>query len=350
MGLPNNIGLPNTLFTSDLHFTAKPEDAYRWELFPWLASKIDEYSLEWIIIPGDITDAKDNHPAVLVNRLVDELAALSKCVNVLMVMGNHDCIDPDYPFLGFLNYIPGLYFQSAGPCTYEIGNAVIGVMPHTENPEQKWQKARKHLFKKWDLGIMHHTVEGSLISNGERLHGTTTKYFEGCPFISGDVHVPQQRSTITYVGSPYHVHFGDRFTPRVLVYHKGRWKEDHFPSLRRESLRLRNPEQLLGQDLRPGDQVKIKLELPKAELHNWKEHKRRVHDICRELDVELFGVELRQRQKHSLKKRPTKTEDEAPQPAISKVTGEQVFHEYCQQQKLDRPTVETGKSILKEVE
>ena len=110
------------IITSDLHLTDRARDEYRWELFPWLIELVEETGSDEVLILGDLTDAKNNHSAELVNRMVKELTNLPAHVYVLK--GNHDYVDPDQPFFGFLNEIPGVRFVTHPemlPCLQELG-------------------------------------------------------------------------------------------------------------------------------------------------------------------------------------------------------------------------------------
>ena len=76
------------LFASDLHLSDRPKDRYRFGLFKWLAEQQQKHQITATFILGDITDRKDNHSAVLVNKTVNSLLTLKPPVYILK--GNHD--------------------------------------------------------------------------------------------------------------------------------------------------------------------------------------------------------------------------------------------------------------------
>ena len=61
------------LVTSDIHLNEKPQDDYRYKLFPWLARQCRQRHITDLCILGDLTDAKDRHAATLVQKIVDAL-------------------------------------------------------------------------------------------------------------------------------------------------------------------------------------------------------------------------------------------------------------------------------------
>ena len=96
------------LLTSDLHFTDKPEDSYRFDLFDAMRDWCEEYPIKHIIILGDLTNEKDNHSSKLVNKIVNGIFSLTCYCPVDILMGNHDYIDPENAYFQFLEVIPYL--------------------------------------------------------------------------------------------------------------------------------------------------------------------------------------------------------------------------------------------------
>ena len=96
----------SALITGDLHFSTNPQDEYRWGIFDWLCTKAEELQVQDLILLGDYTGPKDNHPAALVNRLTNEiLNAASRFKTVTMIAGNHDYVNPEIPFFMFLEHL-----------------------------------------------------------------------------------------------------------------------------------------------------------------------------------------------------------------------------------------------------
>jgi hypothetical protein len=110
---------------------------------------------------------------------------------------------------------------------------------------------------------------------------------------SGDIHVPQVIKGVEYVGSPYHVHFGDNFRPRaVLLEHGGRAVDLHFKTIRRVALTVTGIKDLQKQTLQQSDQVKLTIELSEAEKHDWQKIKRGALDLLQRMGVEVHGLKL----------------------------------------------------------
>lgn len=290
------------IITTDLHFTSNPADEYRWGLFPWLREQAREYKAKSIGILGDITDAKDYHPAVLVNRLVKEITSLTEVVEqVYILAGNHDYLKDGHPFFSFLSAIPGVKFINTIYSDLEDGLQVLW-LPHSKQPARDWEDFKdlswySHIF-------MHQTMRGSLSSNGQEMGGEGVellKWFKPGPDLptiwSGDIHVPQKIGLVEYVGSPYPVHFGDSFEGRcILVRKDGTRKDLFFDTIRRPSFVVSDINQLFeiseGGQVGKGDQVKFKVVLPQAEQHEWPRWKTLIEGFCREHKVELHGLKL----------------------------------------------------------
>ena len=285
------------IITTDLHLTANPADSYRWGLFPWLAEEAKKHRARTIAILGDLTDAKDYHSSVLVNRVVDNINMLRQVVpHVDILEGNHDYLKDGNPFFSFLNKLPGVRFissmvsddQDELPCLW---------LPHSKNPAKDWPDIKSldwysHIF-------MHQTFNGSIASNGQEMTGEGVEKLDWfhagmVPEIwSGDIHVPQKLGLVEYVGSPYHVHFGDKFKPRVILLDRGNKRRDlHFETISRVSLKVSSRDQLQSLCMNPGDQLKLKVILQQSEQHDWPKWRSLVETWARRHEVELCGLTL----------------------------------------------------------
>src|SRR6185437_9098321 len=76
------------------------------------------------------------------------------------------------------------------------------------------------------------TYRGCVMDNGMRAPGGVPVdvfgNFKG-QVLSGDIHVPQRLREPygpEYIGAPYHIDFGDKFTPRVLLIDADGMKKD----------------------------------------------------------------------------------------------------------------------------
>ena len=104
--------------------------------------------------------------------------------------------------------------------------------------------------------------------------------------------LPQRCGVVTYVGAPYHIRFGDKFEPRIMLI-KGGGKHDlHFDCPRKFSLTIGDANDITGNStLRQGDQVKLTVELAREEAVEWQAIKRRVLAACREGGLDVFGID-----------------------------------------------------------
>ncbi len=329
----------NYLITSDLHLTDRERDAYRFGLFPWLEEQVKKYKIDYLFILGDITDQKDNHSSRLVNTITDAIRELSQEVDIVILSGNHDYIDSDCPFFRFLDNInvDGVAFLHK-ITEFETSDGALLFLPHTRTPTEDWKDIS---WDKFDYVFMHQTMDGSKASNGMAMDGLSRKIFKGYKgdVISGDIHVPQTIGPVMYVGSPYHVHFGDHFIPRVLLIHDNTLAELHFTAPRKLTYEINDPEELLGLDFTSGDQLKVRLKLSAAELADWSNLKCRVEEICKERGTYLHAVELLKIGKDQSKR------SKAPPIAI-KLSPLQAYEKFCDKENIKGHIRTMGQSLL----
>lgn len=316
------------LVTSDLHLSDRPRDAYRFGIFPWLAKQAAKYDISATFLLGDTTDQKDRHPALLVNLIVTGLLQLPPPVYILM--GNHDFIDRDNPFFGFLKYLEGVKFITQP----QVWGDVL-MIPH--QPDQAAFDAACRKIKPHYGVLLHQTIQGAIAETGSRLNGLgaaviAAKRPKWC--YSGDIHKPQQCGPVTYVGAPYHVRFGDTYTPRVLLL-GDKPKDLHYPAPQKHHLTINDADELPVCPVRPGDHVKITLELLRTETVEWATQRQRVLDACRDMKLEVYGVELRVKDSKRVRVEiPAQTPDD-------------VFQAFCAVENVD-PAVKRAGAILME--
>jgi len=344
---------PMALITSDLHFTHKPEDAYRFGIFDWLFDQAQKHKVESIYILGDITDAKDKHPASLVNNIVlrfDQLA--SSTIHIFILKGNHDYVDADLPYFEFLDKWNNVHFYKDPVTVGSYGRFSVLMLPHTNNPYYLWASEE---IDKADYVFLHQTVDGSLASNGHALPGMPRNYFKrrgfrGSGIFSGDVHVPQVMGDVTYVGSPYHVHYGDSFVPRVLLLDMdtGETSNLSFPAPQRRTINVNDADEINLASLRAGDYVKVRVWLDRHELVDWERKKREVVERCKMLGLNLGGLELKK--KDDSEGASSKATDRAAagvEPLLAVSPG-QVFDRFAEREKVDPYTTDVGKELLQD--
>lgn len=299
----------SALVTADLHFTEKPNDEYRWALFPFLKTKAKELGCKRVLFLGDLTDAKDHHSSVLVNRIVMELAGLVReGIRVTVSLGNHDGFDLSKPFFDFVHFVPGVDFVSS-PEALPLWGSKMGLFLPCTRDVHSWPV---DTFNDYEYIFTHQTYDGAQSENGTLLPGISPTIFDGFKgkVFSGDIHVPQLvNKKIEYVGAPYRIHFGDRFTPRVLHIGtnkagKHQQQDLHLNGVQRVLVELRRPSsakdaiKMLEQaekdeDIYKGDQVKVRVYLARADYDLWPDMRKAIKDECTAVGWQLFGPELK---------------------------------------------------------
>lgn len=278
------------IITSDIHLTPNDRDKYRFNLFPWLLKQQERYNTDAIIIAGDLTNDKDFHSSILVNKTIEGF----KCLKppVFIDRGNHDGVDPNNPFFKFVNSIPGITFCID---TTIIEPYKLALIPHQAN-QDAFDKAFKRVPEGF-LTVLHQTITGAISETGSRLTGLAVPSIgrRAKAIYSGDIHKPQKVETdggvVTYIGSPYHCRHGDQFEPRVLLLDDYKEIDLHFPAPRKLSLNIRDISEL--PHLNKGDQVKITMELDRSETVDWANHKKNIIECLKDRDVEIYGIELK---------------------------------------------------------
>jgi hypothetical protein len=134
-----------------------------------------------------------------------------------------------------------------------------------------------------------------MASNGQRMEGELRSRLpmaDSCKYFSGDIHVPQVCGDVEYIGSPYPVHFGDTYTPRVLVLlDEDEMTQYEWQGLSRVTAQVGGFNEL-PLHVRPGDQLKVRLALSRQDMPEWHERKREVQAWCDRKGVHLMSVEL----------------------------------------------------------
>lgn len=325
------------LISSDLHLTDRPRDSYRFGLFPWLARQQKKHNVSATFLLGDLTDSKDKHSASLVNQLVDGLTELRPPVYILK--GNHDFIDPNNPFFGFLSLIEGIEFVVNPTLLRMEGDIHIAMMPH--QPDQGSFDQICKLVLPQTYVFCHQCFSGAIAETGTRLTGLQWPPigFKGNPLgvYSGDIHAPQRLDNgVTYIGAPYHCRFGDDYVPRVLLLKGGKETDLHFPAPRKWSLTIRDVYDLdKHPEIAQGDQVKLTIEIAREEIVEWNSIKQRVLETCKGL--EIFGVEMK-----VLTNKPREHKAET----IQVKSNENIFTEFCKSEGVASNIKKSGKDLL----
>ena len=342
------------LITSDLHLTDQPNDSYRFDFLTHLIDVIKEESVKNVFLLGDLTDRKNNHSAELVNAIIKSLTELAKLCPIHILSGNHDYVNSELPYFLFLNKGYEDITMYAEPT--QIGNDSthfgyvnpILMLPHSRNPVTDWKDLEFN--PKTKLIFMHQTITGSQASNGAIMEGLSTEFiqdiFGKIPIISGDIHVPQTLGTVTYVGSPYHVHFGDhKIDPRYFIMElkTNKITEHHYEAAPRKiKLTVLHPEDLSDYEFKPGDQIKIDLKLNKADWVNHDQYKTTIKAFCEANELVLKGTkitELDKKESDNLIK-STKQND------VINYSPQRIFGTFCEERKIDPDLINLGESFL----
>jgi DNA repair exonuclease SbcCD nuclease subunit len=292
----------SVLVTADLHLTDRPADAHRWGLFPWLAKQAVKYEVEYILLLGDLTDAKDRHSAALTNKMVTSIRSLVDTGRqVIVLRGNHDYIDELEPFFSFLHGEANTQFLIEP----KLQDGML-FLPNTRDYKIAWAGLD---FSKPKYIFCHQTFDGCLTENGTRLDGIPPSVFGKiqAKVISGDIHVAQRiGKNIEYVGAPYRIRFGDVFEPRVLlIQDDGKFKDLHFPTKQKHLIEIKAPSSAANavKQLRAthrtgevsiyeGDQVKVRVHLKRSAYPEWPAIRAALIEEAAASKLELTGPEL----------------------------------------------------------
>lgn len=340
------------LVTTDLHLNTRPDDRYRWSFFEGLPDLCEQFGTKSILILGDLTHEKDKHSSVLVNRVVNNIQAMWEDygINLRILKGNHDYVEESKPYMQFLNHIGNVTFIT-DPWLTTIGKRRALFLPHTRDPVGTWQSDYKDI----DYIFMHQSVGGAVASNGMSLDGFPRNFFHDRGFkgkvISGDIHVPQTVGRVIYIGTPYAVHFGDMFSPRIAVIDtkyppkdKRALKymaSDSYP--KKVSINMSTMEDLESAELEPGDFIKVKYNIRRADFSTWREVRSRILKYADSKGVLVRGLEIKEikRNRVELKNAPSNKNK-----SYQSVTDEQAIEVFAKREKLGISLIEQGKEFL----
>lgn len=319
------------LVTSDLQFSDNPRDEYRYRIGKTISQLIEKYNVGWLYLLGDLTEAKDGHPAELVNRVVNMIHKWADQCDVVILQGNHDVLDTAHPFFKFLHHFEGIRWIDKPQA---FNNALW--LPHTRDYKRDW-----HGF---DLGgyiFAHNIFEGVRAGNGTVLDGIPLNIFaDDTVILAGDVHEPQSFDCVTYVGSPYRCDFGDDYEPRVLLL------DEHNEIVK--SIPVHGPQKRLiecaaGKGLLDGwkadkdDIIKVRVQLQTKHVQHWSEIRDSVSNWSAKHGFILYSVEP------VVNYTPEQIESS---PRFSHKTDEQYLREYAARRGLDEIMVKTGLKML----
>lgn len=336
------------IITADLHLSDISRDSYRWLfLEQTLPRLIRKHHVQCVLILGDLTEAKDHHGAILVNRLVNAIYWLADLCPVVVLRGNHDGPDAANPYHAFLGRIEGVHWVGrplALPSEEPLGRALRPILgglgrvlflPHTTDPSRDWK-----IEGKYDLALAHNAFEGAKGESGYKLQGIDPELIPAAKIVSGDIHVPQTFANVTYVGAPYLVDFGDDFDPRVLLIEDGKIKLMSIPSPGPQKwlVEISDLKQLARQDhLRPGDILKVRYKLPASKYADWPKIAAAIRKWGEVEGLDIFMV-------RPITERAASVAKTASAPNTR--SDDEVFHAYGNQQGVDGATMKVGEKLL----
>ena len=261
------------LITSDLQLSDLKRDEYR-HLFveQRLTKLVEKYQPDQLLLLGDLTEQKDNHPASLVNRIVKQIYNLSQICPIKILRGNHEYISIDHPFFEFVEKFENVkwynYPERSGNCYF---------LPHTRNYKEDWKDLD---FAGIKYVFTHNIFTGVCAANGHALSGIPPSIFpDGIRVFSGDVHEPQTFGNITYIGAPFLCDFGDNYTPRIVLL-----DDDKVLSIKVGGAQKRLIDMNWSDPddrptyANPGDIVKIRINLEMKDVAQWAEIRAEVED------------------------------------------------------------------------
>lgn len=355
------------LVTADLHWSDNPRDDYRHRFVDWLVATCRKEDASALFILGDLTEQKDEHRAWLVNTVVDHISRLARTCPVVLVRGNHDFLNPDWPFFRFVERINGVTWindpissdewhiryserDPAFPRPPPLKDlASFLILPHTTNPDRDWDGRMyragmpKGVDNHYSWIFTHNTFEGASYGRGDAAKGISLDWFDKQDrVISGDIHVPQKLGPVTYVGAPYLVDFGDDYEPRILALGRAAKAIESItcPGPQKRLVEITSLRQLstIKANVEKGDIVKVRVSLTMAEHARWPEIQERVREWG-----DKAGVRV-----HAITPQMVRGDDrtKATRQARAKRDDTALVREYVKQRGVDNATEKTGIRLL----
>src|ERR1700733_1374581 len=287
----------DSLIFTDPHFASAPIDEYRFQLFPQIADLITKHNIKRWFMLGDLTNAKDNHPARLVNKIVSGLSGLARRAQGIILPGNHDGVG-DIRYFEFMREIPGIAYIDS-PVLWqadELQGCFIDwlFLPHSRDPLVDWNVDVSN-----KLVFTHITVNDVSSEMGHKLKSSIGADFfaKSRLTFSGDIHMPQQLDKVVYVGSPYNTRFGDQFEGGIVLFNS--YEPEKFERVlldfpRRYVVDVQSVQELEQKlsELRPNSQLKVRLHFTLDNMNDWRKIQNDVIKYVREAtNFQLCGVE-----------------------------------------------------------
>lgn len=327
-----------SIVITDLHFTDKKRDEYRFKIFDILKEFINNNKVDNIYILGDLTDFKDHHSSYLVNKICTHLIEIAVKCKVILLKGNHDYIEENHPFFEFLKYIANIYYIN----TPVITEGIL-LLPHTKDFTQWGSPMVQSWAKEAEFIFMHQPVNGAKVYDSYYLTNClNNNIFEdnSAIVISGDIHTPQSVGNVIYVGAPYPIKFGDNYRGKFLYIDENEIEEIPVDLIRKLTLDINTIDDLKKIEFKKDDQVKIRLFLYQSEFYKWSEYKTEIKKYMDENHPEIEVCGICTIKDIVRKKLKTKTE-------TKEVEEFDVFESFCKKNGIDKTTQEIGLELVK---
>lgn len=277
------------LLFSDPHLDENPDNEYRFGLFDHIVRILEERSgITGVFCLGDFLDRRDRFSGKFVNRLLDQMQRVAGLAPFWIMKGNHDDPLSGPAFFEFVNdRIDGIrYVTRPTPC----GRVIL--LPFTRDPHSDWQGID---FSKFRAAFLHVTPNGAISESGYQLTGRQLPEFpKGVRLYTGDVHQPQKLRRWTIVGCPHPIKFGDEFQPRMLLLDEGTLEvEEEIPirTIGKRVVEISGVGDLERVEVRPGDQVRVRVSLSGTDVDRLGEIERAVAAFAASAGVTIASTE-----------------------------------------------------------
>ena len=328
----------NYLLFTDPHLVDNPIDEYRWGMFNELTRIALQFKVSKIFCLGDLSDRKDRHSAVLVNRLVSTFSKLRSETGseVKIISGNHE-----QPVTGpyFWEFLTKTGIEYITKPKSEDG---IYFFPFSKNPVEDWKDFS--FISRVKAALMHQTGQGVRVEGDRLLAANNLPDFNGVPVFSGDVHRPQEVEGIFYIGTPYPIKFSETWDNRVVVI-----QNDDFTrpisvwlhSIKRAIIDITSSKELNKLPYKKGDQIKIRYTLSGKQLSSWHEEEETIKKWASNKEIFLASLE------------PKFTGDgvqastNVEKLAFELMSPDEVIKKFAADEKLSEDILEVGKTLLR---
>lgn len=274
------------LMTGDLHLSINPRDEYRFAFMQELKKIAKKLKPKRMIIAGDLTEEKDRHPAILVNRVVDTIRELAEIVPIYMLMGNHDYKEEGHAFFEFIRHIPRVKWIGT-PTVLDLNCLML---PHTNDYKKDWADIE---LDQYEMIVCHQTFNGANVGFGRGLEGIPLEVLpKRSRTFCGDIHVPQTfGKNLIYIGAPYHVDFGDAYESRIISIKEdaAQWESidtSTFPQKR--LIRIDDEANMQNVEFNKGDILKIEVECD--DMGGWLPRKEKIKTAFEENGGRVFSI------------------------------------------------------------